>query len=123
MTYSLSRESFIIRDSDGAFIPKDPNNQDYAAYLLWVAAGNSPTAYVAPPMSWSQYQVSAQAALDKSDTTMHRVAEGVALGKTTWQAADVVAWVNYRIELRAIVSSKSGTPGTLPTQPPYPSGT
>lgn len=30
------------RVSDGAFIPPDPANTDYAAYLEWVAAGNTP---------------------------------------------------------------------------------
>ena len=33
---------FIIRLSDMAYIPIDPQNADYAAYLAWVAAGNTP---------------------------------------------------------------------------------
>ena len=31
----------VIRKSDGAFIPKDPNNTDYQDYLEWVTAGNT----------------------------------------------------------------------------------
>jgi hypothetical protein len=34
----------MILRSDGAYIPSDPGNMDYQAYLTWVAAGNT-----APP--------------------------------------------------------------------------
>lgn len=30
----------IIRMEDWTFIPIDPGNRDYQAYLAWVAAGN-----------------------------------------------------------------------------------
>jgi hypothetical protein len=32
----------VIRLSDNAYIPPDPANTDYAAYLEWVEAGNTP---------------------------------------------------------------------------------
>jgi hypothetical protein len=32
----------INRTSDNTYIPLDPNNTDYATYLTWVAAGNTP---------------------------------------------------------------------------------
>ena len=40
--YKLNQSTSVTRLSDGACIPADPANTDYAAYLQWLAAGNSP---------------------------------------------------------------------------------
>ena len=32
----------IVRVSDNAFIPSDPQNPDYQKYLKWLAEGNTP---------------------------------------------------------------------------------
>ena len=47
MKYKLTKnidgtisETQVIRISDGAFIPFDPDNTDYQEYLKWVAKGN-----------------------------------------------------------------------------------
>jgi hypothetical protein len=42
MTYQLTASNCILRLADNAFIPPDPANTDYAAYLAWVEAGNTP---------------------------------------------------------------------------------
>jgi hypothetical protein len=33
----------ILRLLDNAYIPFDPDNTDYQAYLAWLAEGNEPT--------------------------------------------------------------------------------
>jgi hypothetical protein len=47
MTYKLGTNC-IIRLADGATIPLDPANTDYANYLAWVDAGNVPEPAPAP---------------------------------------------------------------------------
>ena len=42
--YQLTRtENQVKRIADNTFIPFDPDNTDYQAYLAWVAEGNVPT--------------------------------------------------------------------------------
>jgi hypothetical protein len=41
--YKLNQNSpSILRLTDGASIPADPANTDYAEYLQWLSAGNTP---------------------------------------------------------------------------------
>ena len=41
--YKLTKDNIVIRLSDNAFIPFDPANTDYQAYLKWVSEGGVPT--------------------------------------------------------------------------------
>lgn len=50
-TYAHSPDGDILR-SDGALIPDDPTNSDYAAYLVWVAAGNTTAPLPAAPATY-----------------------------------------------------------------------
>ncbi len=48
-TYTLTAQSnIIVRNSDGAFIPTDPDNLDYQDYLAWLDEGHKPTPYTPP---------------------------------------------------------------------------
>ena len=50
MTYTLTAQpNIIVRDEDGAFVPADPDNTDYQAYLAWCEEGNTAKAYTPPP--------------------------------------------------------------------------
>lgn len=47
--YQLISDNTIRRLSDGAWVPVDPRNCDYQAYLKWVDEGNTPDPAPVPP--------------------------------------------------------------------------
>lgn len=49
--YQLTNSPSIIRTADGACIPADPANTDYAAYLKWLDEGNTPTPAQGPDLA------------------------------------------------------------------------
>lgn len=118
MTYTLmSNSTAVHRDSDGAYIPADFGNTDWQAYQAWLAAGNTPNPVPAltAAEAWAAYQAQAQAALAKTDM--------VALRCLKAGVAFPAAWQSYTQQLRVIVNANTGTPGTLPTPPDFPTGT
>jgi hypothetical protein len=46
--YQLTATDSVIRTEDGACIPADPANRDYAEYLQWVEDGGEPDPYQEP---------------------------------------------------------------------------
>jgi hypothetical protein len=113
-TYALTQGTSILR-SDGANIPPDANNTDYAAYLAWLAAGNIATPVdptVIAAQAQAQLAAQAQALLDKSDKTMLRCFEHA--------VTPPAAWVTYRAALRSVIN---GSLSAVPTTPAYPAGT
>lgn len=49
MAYQLTHGETILRLADNAFIPPDPANADYQAYLAWLDEGNEPEPAPEPP--------------------------------------------------------------------------
>lgn len=49
MTYQSTGHDAVIRQADGARIPFADGNTDYAHYLAWLAAGNTPDPAEPPP--------------------------------------------------------------------------
>jgi hypothetical protein len=54
--YQLTTGNTILRLSDNAFIPTDPANRDYQAYLAWLAEGNEALPAPSPPAPGPDYQ-------------------------------------------------------------------
>lgn len=60
--YRLTTGDTILRTADNAFIPQDPANTDYAAYLRWCDEGNTPLPAPeapAPPVLTAQQKLEA----------------------------------------------------------------
>lgn len=65
LNYSYNAMGAIVRSTDGATIPKDPNNSDYQNVLSWITSGNTIQPYIPPPLTQDQLDVQAANAYTK----------------------------------------------------------
>ena len=70
MTYQLTTGDTILRLADNAFIPPDPANRDFAAYLAWLEAGNTPDPAPEPP---APQELTAQEKLEAAGLTIEEL--------------------------------------------------
>lgn len=99
--YQLIKDSASIkRIADGAFIPVDPANVDYAVYLAWVDAGNTPEpAPVEPPPS--QFEL---------DQRRYQKRAAVQAELISWMAADNMSRVRSGVWTVADLTSLMSDP-------------
>jgi hypothetical protein len=77
--YKLNQNSTtIIRLADGANIPDDPANTDYANYLEWVEEGNTPEAAdVSPDPTYKELRAAEYpSVVDQLDKIYHTGIDG-----------------------------------------------
>ena len=114
MTYQMTTTGSILRTTDGAQIPADPHNVDYQAFQAWVAAGNTATPYVAPPVLPTQALSALNYVTGPAGQIMRCMAAGVAVPPT---------WSAYVLALRNISNGTDTTSTALPTPPAFVLGT
>jgi len=94
MTYQLTKSTTILRTADGACIPADPANSDYAAYLAWCAEGNTPDPTGIPLPATVSQQLSA---LDSVNAlTQRNLREAIML------LAEAIKVANPEVDLSAV---------------------
>ena len=109
MTYQLTQGDTILRIADNAFIPPDPANSDYAAYLQWLEAGNTPEPAPQPELTWDTIRAKRDQIIRDTDWTM-----------TPDASVDQAQWAAYRQILRDLPQTfaKGGPESVIwPTEP------
>jgi hypothetical protein len=109
MIYQLAKGNVVHRLSDNAFIPFDPANTDYQAYLAWLEEGNEPLLPEEAPITWESIRAKRDQLIRESDWTM---IPGATVDQSQWAA--------YRQILRDLPQTyaASGPESVVwPTQP------
>lgn len=103
--YQLIKDSTSIkRIADGAFIPADPANTDYAAYLAWVDAGNTPEPAPEVPIEARRAAVWEQAKAERKRHTDSGV-----LVNTHWFQTDRDSRIQFlRLDQKASTALAAG---------------
>ena len=120
--YQLTHTESILRTTDGACIPADPSNSDYAAYLRWLDAGNTPAPPPDPDLAALRAQALAQtrterqpiigildglqaSALTAGNTTLAQEIESAKQGLRDITNVDLSACTSYE-EMRLAVKAR-----------------
>jgi hypothetical protein len=117
--YALMSGGFIRRVIDGAVLPPDPANTDYAAFLAWQKAGNAPDpAPVAPKPTvipsgvfidrfTQAEQIAIQSAIAGNPIVGLGLTRGLAKGQIDLAGAEVTAWMAKLVQLGLITQARS----------------
>ena len=105
--YKLTRNTAIFRTSNAAFIPADPANTDYAAYLIWLSEGNTPLpADPLPPAPPKQFT-----SLEYLD--LFTESEQLAVVSATMAVPQVKLWYDKMLAAGFITTADPRTEGGL----------
>ena len=113
MTYQLTTGDCVLRAADNTFIPPDPANNDYAAYLAWLEAGNTPEPAPVDPVTWDSIRAKRDQIIRDTDYTM---IPGATLDQAQWAA--------YRQILRDLPQTfaETGPESVIWPEPPSTAG-
>lgn len=106
----LGLPNCVKRLADNAFIPVDPANSDYQAYLAWVEVGNTPEPADVPGESEALAACKAEAKHRLQDTDFSEVDDVAAI------LSNKSAFDTYRAAVRALYIDPVAEP-TWPERP------